>query len=105
MTPSADWRRSITSSTSPAEAEATYRKAISLRPQYWAGYSWLGAFYREQGRYDDAAKMFQEVITLAPDNFRGYSNLGAMYVVHGKISAGHRRAREVNRHSADRGSV
>ena len=68
----------------PAEAEATYRKAISLRPQYWAGYSWLGLFYWQQGRYDDAAKMFREVVALAPDNFRGYSDLGAMHILEGR---------------------
>ena len=64
-----------------AEAEATFRKAISLRPQYWDGYTWLGFFYWQQGRYEDAAKAFQEVINLAPDNFRGYSNLGGIYVL------------------------
>ena len=68
----------------PADAEATYRRAISLRPQYWAGYSWLGFFYFHQGRYDDAAKAFQQVINLAPDNYRGYSNLGAMYSAQGR---------------------
>ena len=70
----------------PGEAEATFRKAISLRPQYWAGYSWLGFFYYQQGRYEDAAKQYQEVTTLAPDNFRGYSNLGAMYVLMGRYA-------------------
>ncbi len=70
----------------PAEAEATYRKAINLRPQYWAGYSWLGVFFWQQGRYDDAAKVFKEVISLAPDNYRGYSDLGAMYVVKGQYA-------------------
>jgi hypothetical protein len=30
----------------PAEAEATYRKAIELRAAILGGYSWLGAFYR-----------------------------------------------------------
>ncbi|MGH9536987.1 MAG: tetratricopeptide repeat protein, partial [Terriglobales bacterium] len=69
----------------PGEAEATYRKAISLRPQYWAGYSWLGVFYWQQGRYDDAAKAFQEVVSLAPDNYRGYSDLGAMDVMKGRF--------------------
>jgi tetratricopeptide (TPR) repeat protein len=65
------------------DAEATFRKAISLRPQYWDGYDWLGVFYWEQGRYDDAAKMFKEVISLTPDNFRGYSNLGGIYLLQG----------------------
>jgi tetratricopeptide (TPR) repeat protein len=68
----------------PAEAEATYKRAISLRPQYWAVHNSLGFFYFNQGRYEDAAKMFRAVINLSPDNFRGYSNLGAMYVLQGR---------------------
>jgi tetratricopeptide (TPR) repeat protein/TolB-like protein len=72
----------------PAEAEATYRQAIRLRPQYWAGYSWLGSFYYQQGRFDDAIYMFRQVVSLAPDNFRGYSNLGAMYVLEGRYQEG-----------------
>ena len=84
MTPFVGWRRSIANSIARPRQKLRTGKPSSLRPQYWAGYSWLGAFYREEGRYDDAARMFQEVVTLAPDNFRGYSNLGAMYVVQGK---------------------
>jgi serine/threonine-protein kinase len=67
-------------------AEAAYRQAISLRPQYWAGYNWLGAFYFRQARYEDAVHMFQRVVALAPENFQGYSNLGALLVLQGKYS-------------------
>jgi tetratricopeptide (TPR) repeat protein len=56
-----------------AQAEKTYRRAIELRPHYWATYSWLGAFYYGQTRYQEAAEMFSEVISLAPDSFRGYT--------------------------------
>jgi serine/threonine protein kinase/tetratricopeptide (TPR) repeat protein len=70
---------------SPA-AEATYRQAINLRPQYWAGYNWLGAFYYRQARYAEAVQMFQQVVALAPQNFQGYYNLGAMYSLQGKYS-------------------
>jgi len=68
----------------PAAAEAAYKKAISLRPNYWAVYSWLGVFYYNQARYEDAINQFKKVIELAPANYRGYSNLGAMYVAQGK---------------------
>jgi len=67
-------------------AEAAYRQAITLRPQYWAGYNWLGAFYYRQTRYNDAVGMFQRVVKLAPENFQGYANLGAMYSLQGKYS-------------------
>lgn len=63
------------------EAEDTYRRAISARPEYWAGYSWLGAFLYRGARYDEAAQMFTQVIKLAPDNARGYSNLCGAYIM------------------------
>src|SRR5207244_8736452 len=53
-----------------AEAEATYRRAIALRPQYWASYIWLGNFYRGQGRFADAAQQYEAAPTLAPDHAR-----------------------------------
>lgn len=65
-------------------AEATYKKAIAVRPQYWAVYSWLGAFYAGRARYADAAAQFQQVIRLRPDNNRGYYNLGGTYILEGR---------------------
>jgi len=70
----------------PAAAEAAYKKAISLRPNYWGVYSWLGVFYYNETRYEDAIVQFKKVIELAPANYRGYSNLGAMYVAQGKYT-------------------
>ncbi|HEV2114415.1 MAG TPA: tetratricopeptide repeat protein [Terriglobales bacterium] len=67
-------------------AEAAYRQAIALRPQYWAGYDWLGAFDFHQARYGEAVQMFQRVIKLAPENFQGYSNLGAALTIQGKYT-------------------
>jgi tetratricopeptide (TPR) repeat protein len=68
----------------PSEAEQAYRKAISLRPNYWGVYSAFGAFYFNQARYSDAEAMFQKAIKLAPANYRDYSNLGAMYLLLGR---------------------
>jgi tetratricopeptide (TPR) repeat protein len=65
-------------------AEDTYRQAMNLRPQYWAGYNWLGAFYFRQARYADAVRMFQRVVMLAPQNFQGYYNLGGALAIQGK---------------------
>jgi serine/threonine-protein kinase len=65
-------------------AEAAYRQAISLRPQYWAGYNWLAAFYYRQARYADAVQMFQRVVALAPQNFQAYYNLGGVLAVEGE---------------------
>ncbi len=65
-------------------AEEAYRKAISLRPNYWGVYNAFGSFYYNQARYADAEAMFQKAIELAPLNFRGYSNLGAIYLLLGR---------------------
>ena len=42
------------------EAEATYRRAIEMKPDYWGGYDNLGLFYYTQGRYEDATAQFQK---------------------------------------------
>jgi serine/threonine-protein kinase len=62
----------------PLDAQQTYRRAIDLRPHYWAGYSVLGAYLSRVGQFDEAERMFRQVIALVPDSFRGYSNLGAV---------------------------
>ena len=69
----------------PADAEALLKRAVSLRPQYWAPHKWLGWFYASHGRYDEAAAHFKRVVELAPDSIDGYSNLGAVYVKQGKL--------------------
>jgi tetratricopeptide (TPR) repeat protein/TolB-like protein len=69
-----------------AAAEAAYQKAVSLRPNYWGVYSWLGTFYYSQARYSEAITQFKKVVELAPGNYRGYSNLGGMYVAQGRYS-------------------
>jgi serine/threonine-protein kinase len=69
----------------PASAEAVYRQAITLRPNYWSVYSWLGEFYTGQARYKEAAEMYGKAIELAPDNYAGYRNLGAVYIYLGRF--------------------
>ncbi len=68
------------------EAEATYRRAIALRPQYWAGYNWMGVFYSRQARYPEAGQMFSRVVALAPDSFVGYRNLGGIMILQGRYA-------------------
>jgi serine/threonine-protein kinase len=64
----------------PAEAEADFKRAIALRPDYWDGYTALGDFYDRHARTKDAIAQFQHVIELTPDNPEAYSNLGAEYI-------------------------
>src|SRR5260370_19051218 len=67
-------------------AEWALKRAIAVRPPYWAGYKWLGRFLAAHGRNDEAVEQFQRVVELAPDSFGGYSNLGAVYVNQGKYA-------------------
>ena len=66
------------------EAEAELRKAVELRPGYWANHNALGVYYWKQGRYDEAERAFREVVELAPDNVRGLANLGALLNAQGR---------------------
>src|SRR5260370_22139659 len=68
------------------DAEWALKRAIALRPQYWAGYKWLGRFLAAHGRNDEAVEQFQRVVELAPDSFGGDSNLGAVYGNQGKYA-------------------
>jgi|HubBroStandDraft_1064217.scaffolds.fasta_scaffold10026_3 serine/threonine protein kinase/tetratricopeptide (TPR) repeat protein len=68
----------------PSAAEDAYRKAISVRPNYWGVYSKFGRFYFDEARYSEAAEMFKKTIQLAPLNYGGYSNLGAIDLLLGE---------------------
>ncbi len=65
-------------------AEETYKKAVELKPNYWAVYSWLGIFYYGQSRYADSAQMLLRASQLAPDNYHVYYTLGGAYVTEGR---------------------
>jgi tetratricopeptide (TPR) repeat protein len=68
-----------------ADAEESYKKAVSLRPDSWSGYNYLGVFYLEHGRYDEAEKAFLKITELTPDNTQGYDLLGSLYLQTGAI--------------------
>src|SRR5439155_1625469 len=63
-----------------SDAEAAYKKAIALRPDYWDGYNNLGVFYDGQSRFDEAVAQLQHAVELTPDNARVYLNLAAVYI-------------------------
>jgi tetratricopeptide (TPR) repeat protein len=58
-----------------SEAEATYQRAISVRPNYWAPYNWLGVLYLRTGENEKAAEMFRKVTKLDPGNHQAFYDL------------------------------
>jgi len=61
----------------PEKAEAAYKQAIALRPNYWRGYDQLGGFYFRTADYAKAEQMFRIATEKDPQSFRSYSNLAA----------------------------
>jgi predicted O-linked N-acetylglucosamine transferase (SPINDLY family) len=58
------------------EAEASYRQAISLKPDYAEAHSNLGITLRVLGRLDEAEASYRKAIALKPDFAEAHSNLG-----------------------------
>ena len=59
-----------------AEAEATYRRAIELRPDYATAYYNLALLLNEQSRPAHAEAMVRKAIALRPDDACAYDVLG-----------------------------
>jgi len=64
-------------------AEASYKRAIALRPDYWDGYRVLAEFYDRQKRVQDSITQYRRIIELTPDNPEAYSDLGVQYMALG----------------------
>jgi serine/threonine-protein kinase len=58
------------------KAEAVYKQAIALRPNYYRGYDLLGGFYFRNADYSNAEKMFRTAAEKNPQSFSAFSNLG-----------------------------
>jgi tetratricopeptide (TPR) repeat protein len=70
-----------------AQAEATYNRAIQLRPNFWLGYLDSATFYDKYGRYAEAEKALITASGLTPDNYLVYRFLGAVQMKRGEWAA------------------
>jgi len=68
----------------PTEAEAMFKRAIAMNPNYWAAYNWAGYFYYGRANYADAEQMFRKASELAPGNQLVLENIGDMYLFEGR---------------------
>ena len=58
------------------EAEASYKRATALKPDFAMAYSNLGITLKELGRLDEAEKSYTQAIALKPDFAEAHNNLG-----------------------------
>ncbi|HYY53704.1 MAG TPA: tetratricopeptide repeat protein, partial [Myxococcales bacterium] len=72
------------------DAEATFLRAVQLRPDSWSATRDLGVFYNRHGRLREALAQFQRVVAMTPDSYAAYANLGGIYLRlgrHGEAAA------------------
>src|SRR5262249_21203976 len=63
-------------------AEATYLKAIQVRPSYWFNYQWLPQFYLfSRQQRPEAIDAYRKAIERAPENFEPYLGLCAAFIL------------------------
>ena len=58
------WASSSRSRAGPAEAEAGFRQALIIRPDYAEAHNNLGSILREQGRLADAEASYRQAASL-----------------------------------------
>lgn len=68
-----------------ATAEASFRRAIALRPGFADAWSELGFALRNQGRYPDSLAAYDEALKLRPNFPEALEYLGEAYVKMGRV--------------------
>ncbi len=67
------------------EAEACFRQAVTLKPDYAEAHYNLGLSLRDQGKLDDTVASFRRALTLKPDYAEAHNNLGLTLHDQGKL--------------------
>ncbi len=67
------------------EAEDTFARAITLRPNYWIAHNELGVIYDNQAKYSQALMEFHLANVAAPKNALALANIGSVYLQLGKL--------------------
>ena len=60
-------------------AEAQFKKAIDIRPDFYEAYNNLGLALSDQGRREEAVASFKKAVELSPEAPEAYNNLGCLY--------------------------
>lgn len=80
-----------------AEAEASYRTALKLKPNDVDAHNNLGIVLKELGRWEDAIACYRAALRLQPADAEAHTNLGALLVEHGNLSEAMTHCREAIR--------
>jgi TolB-like protein/Flp pilus assembly protein TadD len=67
------------------EAEASFLRAVDMKPNYWKAYEALASFYYRTKRYQKAIEAYATVTRLAPGMASAYSGKGAAYWMLGDV--------------------
>lgn len=67
-----------------AKAEARYRRAIALNPDYTEALVNLGSLLGDMGRNDDAVEILEQALAADPEDCKARSNLGNVYYSMGR---------------------
>jgi tetratricopeptide (TPR) repeat protein/predicted AlkP superfamily pyrophosphatase or phosphodiesterase len=62
------------------QAIEEYKKAIAMRPSFYAAYNNLAVCYGKLGRLEEAERAFLKVIEIKPDDFYAMNNLAVTYI-------------------------
>ncbi|MBU1356921.1 MAG: tetratricopeptide repeat protein [Candidatus Edwardsbacteria bacterium] len=62
-----------------AAAEAEFRKALDIRPDFAEAYNNLGLTMSDLGKKEEAVEAFKKAIDLSPEAPEAYNNLGCLY--------------------------
>ena len=80
------------------EAEASFRRALEIKPDYAEAHSNLGVTLREQGRLTEAEASYRRALEIKPDYAEAHSNLGNILLEQGRpteAEASYRRALKI----------
>ena len=82
-------------------AEAGFRRALQLRPNYWLVHNEVGVLLQFQGKYREALSEFRAASLANPRNALALLNMGCIYLLLGKSEEATDRLRQSMKLKAD----
>lgn len=70
------------------DAEASYRRALQINPEYAEAYGNLGSLLKSLGRLDEAEASLRRALQINPDNVEAHVSLGAALTEMGNLNEG-----------------